>query len=137
MPTGQKRGPAIARVTFRRHQAVVEQEFREGWSALAIYERHKAELSPTISYRQFLRYVSVWRPEKPNPPSRARSPERKAETLVEPTTSRPAPSLPPAQALAAEALPAEDDEAAPIREPRHKFGGVPATNRVKPKSETT
>jgi len=28
-------------VTFIRHRATIEAEFRDGWSALAIYERHK------------------------------------------------------------------------------------------------
>ena len=56
---------------------MVEQEFREGWSALAIYDRHKDELSATISYRQFLRYVSEWRPKKPKPERKAKGKGKK------------------------------------------------------------
>jgi hypothetical protein len=59
-PASRKKGPAVARVTFIRHQPVIEAEFRAGWSALAIYERHQDKLS-TISYRQFLRYIAAWR----------------------------------------------------------------------------
>jgi hypothetical protein len=94
MSTSRKRGPAIARVTFRRHQAVVEQEFREGWSALAIYERHKDELSPTISYRQFLRYVSEWRPEKPKPEREAKAPPKPTPTVRQVAPTKPAPTNP-------------------------------------------
>jgi hypothetical protein len=93
MPTGQKKGPAIARVTFIRHQAVIEQEFREGWSALAIYERHKAELS-TISYRQFLRYVSVWRPLQAPTAAPAR-PKPRAQAPVLATLLAPSPAYVP------------------------------------------
>jgi hypothetical protein len=88
MPTSQKKGPAIARVTFIRHQATIEKEFRDGWSALAIYERHKEELS-TISYRQFLRYVSAWRqPPLADTPARAK-PERPQQKQPAPAPSDP------------------------------------------------
>jgi hypothetical protein len=69
---------------------VIEQEFRDGWSALAIYERHKDELSPTISYRHFLRYVAEWRPEKPKL-------ERKAKVAAESTPPVREPAPPPAR----------------------------------------
>jgi hypothetical protein len=69
------------------------------WSALAIYERHKEELS-TISYRQFLRYVSEWRPPKPKGPARSQATQpRQVAPVAQPERADYAPvqSLPDAK----------------------------------------
>jgi hypothetical protein len=66
----------------------------EGWSALAIYERHKEELT-TISYRQFLRYVAAWRPPSlvPRDASKtsraAPSPATRTHTPTNPVRQQP------------------------------------------------
>ena len=91
MSVSCKKGPVVARVTFIRHQAMLEKEFREGWSALAIYERHKEELS-TISYRQFLRYAAAWRAA---PPAQPQPRQRRSVASPPPSTRKPVVEPPP------------------------------------------
>jgi hypothetical protein len=122
-PPQRRKGHAVARVTFIRHRATIEAEFRDGWSALAIYERHKADFS-TISYRQFLRYVSPWRsPRQPGTPGvptatrlaadpvrrRSAAPNRATEPIVPSAII----SEPPASVV--------DPAPAALSKPRHVF----------------
>lgn len=69
------RGPRVARVIFRAHQELIQAELDQGWSALAIFERHREKLA-SISYRQFVRYANSLRRGKPRPePSPPPAPE--------------------------------------------------------------
>jgi phytoene/squalene synthetase len=66
--------------------------------------------------------------------------EIKAARATKPTPTRSVESPPPARAAqppaaATTAAPTDHDDEPIIREPRHKFGGVPVTSRFKPKED--
>jgi hypothetical protein len=46
----------LARVTFRANADMVRDELEQGWTAKAIFERHRDKLG-TMSYRQFMRHI--------------------------------------------------------------------------------
>lgn len=56
--TQQKPRPirGLSRVTFRANRETVRDELEQGWTAKAIFERHRDKLG-TMSYRQFMRHI--------------------------------------------------------------------------------
>lgn len=72
-PRGERTAPGTARVAFIAHLDTIKAELEQGYTAQAIYERHKARLATAISYPQFTRYVRQLRDDGVTPPVGRRS----------------------------------------------------------------
>jgi hypothetical protein len=56
-PSREKKARGTARVAFIAHLNTITAALEQGYTALAIYQRHQAKLGSAISYPQFARYV--------------------------------------------------------------------------------
>src|SRR5271166_4478643 len=56
-PSREKPVRGTARVAFIAHLDTITAELAQGYTALAVYQRHQAKLGGSISYQQFARYV--------------------------------------------------------------------------------